>query len=159
MEEQRAAAAVRVFPPAVPLVTILLGVGLKRLWPLELGFSLSAPVRYCVGGAIVAGALLGLGYYSVTLVRRSGQSENPWKSTTEIIDRGPFMFTRNPMYLQMVLGCIGFAIILMNVWILLLTPACTWVLHRFAILPEEAYLERKFGETYLSYKRKVRRWL
>jgi protein-S-isoprenylcysteine O-methyltransferase Ste14 len=63
------------------------------------------------------------------------------------------------MYLQMVLGGIGFAIILANVWILLLTPMGAWVLQRFAILPEEAYLERKFGEEYLSYKRKVPRWL
>jgi protein-S-isoprenylcysteine O-methyltransferase Ste14 len=159
MEEPRDAAAVRVFPPAVPLLTILTGVGLDYLWPLEFGFALSAPARYWIGGAIVVSAILGLGLYSVVLVRRSGQSENPWKPTTEILDRGPFGFTRNPMYLQMVLGCIGFAIILRNMWILLLVPVCVWVLHRFAILPEEAYLERKFGDRYRSYKRRVRRWL
>jgi protein-S-isoprenylcysteine O-methyltransferase Ste14 len=150
---------VRVFPPGVPLLTILLGVALKRLWPLELGSGLGIPARYWVGGMIVVGVFLGLGFYSVILVRRTGQSENPWKPTTEIVNRGPFRFTRNPMYLQMVLGCIGFAIMFGNIWILLLTPVCAWVLHRFAILPEEAYLESKFGETYLSYKRKVRRWL
>jgi protein-S-isoprenylcysteine O-methyltransferase Ste14 len=59
----------------------------------------------------------------------------------------------------MVLGCIGVAIILMNWWILAVTPLGAWVLQRFAILPEEAYLERKFGDTYLAYKRRVRRWL
>ena len=157
MEEPRDAAAVRVFPPAVPLLTILIGVGLDRLWPLGLG--VSAPARYWIGGAIVIGAIVGLGVYAVVLVRRSGQSENPWKPTTEILERGPFRLTRNPMYLQMVLGCIGFAILLGNLWILLLTPACAWVLQRLAILPEEAYLERKFGAQYLSYKRRVRRWI
>jgi len=40
-----------------------------------------------------------------------------------------------------------------------LTPLCAWVLYRFAILPEEAYLERKFGDIYLAYKHRVRRWL
>lgn len=159
LQESRDAAAVRVFPPAVPILTILIGVGLERMWPLELGFGLSAPARYWLGGAIIVGAILGLGVYAVVLVRRSGQSENPWKPTTEILDRGPFRFTRNPMYLQMVLGCIGFAILLGNLWILLLTPVCAWALHVLAILPEEAYLERKFGERYLSYKRRVRRWL
>lgn len=159
MKAPRDAAAVRVFPPAVPLLTILIGVGLDRVWPLELGFELSTSARYWIGGSIVVGAILGLGLYSVLLVRRTGQSENPWKPTTEIVDRGPFRFTRNPMYLQMVLGCIGFAIILKNMWILLLTPVCAWALHRFAILPEEAYLERKFGGKYLTYKRGVRRWL
>ena len=63
------------------------------------------------------------------------------------------------MYLQMVLGCVGFAIVLRNTWILLLVPVCAWILHRFAIMPEEAYLERKFGERYLAYKRRVRRWM
>jgi protein-S-isoprenylcysteine O-methyltransferase Ste14 len=143
----------------VPLLTILLGVGLNRLWPLESGFEFSTPACYWVGGTIVVGAILGLGFYSVILIHRTGQSENPWKPTTEIVNRGPFRFTRNPMYLQMVLVCIGFAIILANVWILLLTPVGAWVLYRFAILPEEAYLERKFREKYLSYKRRVRRWL
>lgn len=42
---------------------------------------------------------------------------------------------------------------------LTLTPVCAWLLHRFAILPEEAYLERKFGDDYLAYKSRVSRWL
>jgi hypothetical protein len=58
-----------------------------------------------------------------------------------------------------VLLCIGFAVALTNWWILALTPVCVWPLQRFAILPEEAYLERKFGETYLVYERWVRRGL
>jgi protein-S-isoprenylcysteine O-methyltransferase Ste14 len=159
MTESRDAAAVTVFPPAVPLVTILIGVALDRLWPLELWHGISAAACYWIGGALIAGPILGLGLYSVILVRRSGQSENPWKPTTEILDRGPFGFTRNPMYLQMVLVCVGVAMVLRNTWILLLVPLCVWALRRFAILPEEAYLERTFGERYLSYKRRVRRWI
>jgi protein-S-isoprenylcysteine O-methyltransferase Ste14 len=100
-----------------------------------------------------------LGGWSVALMRRSGQSENPWKPTTEIIERGPYRFTRNPMYLQMVVACVGVAVALGNVWILLLAPVCAWALQVLAILPEEEYLERKFGEQYLAYKKRVRRWL
>jgi protein-S-isoprenylcysteine O-methyltransferase Ste14 len=54
---------------------------------------------------------------------------------------------------------VGLAVILSNVWILVLTPLCAWALYRFAIRPEETYLERKFGDGYLNYKRRVRRWL
>jgi protein-S-isoprenylcysteine O-methyltransferase Ste14 len=43
--------------------------------------------------------------------------------------------TRNPMYLQMVLVCVGVTMILMNAWILALTPVCAWLLQRLAILP------------------------
>jgi protein-S-isoprenylcysteine O-methyltransferase Ste14 len=153
------AAAVRVFPPAVPLLTVLIGVALDRLWPIHPGFELAAPARYWIGGLIVAGAVLGLGLWSVVLLRRTGQSENPWKPTTQIVRGGPFRITRNPMYLQMVLVCIGIAVALMNLWVLFLTPLCAWLLQRLAILPEECYLEGKFGDTYLAYKRKVRRWL
>ena len=153
------AAAVRVFPPAVPLLTILTGVAFNRLWPLDPGWAFATPERYWIGGVIVAGSILGLGLWSVVLVRRSGQSENPWKPTTAIVERGPFRISRNPMYLQMVVACIGFAVVLINFWILALTPLCAWILHRFAIRPEEAYLERKFGDSYRTYKRRVRRWL
>jgi protein-S-isoprenylcysteine O-methyltransferase Ste14 len=108
---------------------------------------------------IVVGAVLGLGLWSVVLFRRGGQSENPWKPTPAIEESGPFRFTRNPMYLQMVLICIGLSVVLMNWWLLALTPVVMWLLQRLAIEPEEAYLERKFGAVYLAYKRKVRRWI
>jgi protein-S-isoprenylcysteine O-methyltransferase Ste14 len=156
---RRDAAAVRVFPPALPLVTILAGVGLQYLWPIDIGVQIPVPLRYWIGGLIVAGAVLLLGGWSVLLMRRSGQSENPWKPTTQIIERGPYRFTRNPMYLQMIVGCLGFAVLLMNPWIVILTPVCGWALQKFAIVPEERYLEGKFGEVYVDYKRRVRRWI
>jgi len=156
---ERDGAAVRIFPPAVPLLTILIGVALNWVWPLDLGPAIPAPERYWLGGAIVLGAILVLGVWPVLLFRRSGQNENPWKPTPSVVDRGPFRFTRNPMYVQMVLVCVGVAVMLMNWWVLLLTPVGAWVLQRLAIVPEEAYLERKFGETYIAYKRHVRRWL
>lgn len=106
-EKRRDAAAVRVFPPGVPLVTVLVGVGLDYLWSVDPGFALPAPERYWLGGLIVAGSFLGLGFWSVRIFRRSGQSENPWKPTPQIVERGPFRVTRNPMYPQMLLICVG----------------------------------------------------
>lgn len=153
------AAEVRIIPPAVPLVTILVGVLLQYLWPIATGFEIPRLVRFVVGGSIVGGAVLGLGLWSVVTMRRTGQTENPYAPTTEIVERGPFRLTRNPMYLQMVLVCFGVSIILTNIWLLVLTPVCAWILQNFVIAPEEAYLERKFGDRYLDYKKRVRRWL
>jgi len=153
------AAAVRIFPPGVPLATVLAGVGMDRIWTIKADSMLPSPERWWIGGIIVAGAILGLGLWSVVLFRRSGQNESPWKPSPALVARGPYRITRNPMYLQMVLVCIGLAVILANVWILLLTPLCAWLLQRFAILPEEAYLEARFGDAYRDYKRRVRRWL
>jgi protein-S-isoprenylcysteine O-methyltransferase Ste14 len=152
-------AAIRVFPPAVPLAIVLLAVGLDRLWPIDPRWSIPTPYRYWIGGVIIAVSLLGLGAWSVFLLRRDGQSENPWKPTFRIIESGPFKLSRNPMYLQMVLVCLGIAIVTMNWWLLAFTPVCGWLLQVLAILPEEAYLERKFGTDFAAYKRRVRRWL
>jgi protein-S-isoprenylcysteine O-methyltransferase Ste14 len=150
-------AAVRIFPPAAPILTIGGGLLLQKLTPIPLP-EVPGWVRL-IGAAVVAAAVILLGARSVLLVRRSGQSENPWKPTTELIQSGPFSRTRNPMYLQMVIGCVGFALALANPWILALTPLCAAALHFLAIRPEESYLERKFGDTYRDYKSRVPRWL
>ena len=159
MEINRDAAAVLIFPPAIPVLIILIGIGLDQIAPIQSLFEIPKPFRYWLGGAIIAGAMLGLGGWSVLIMRRDGQSENPWKPTFNIIDRGPFRISRNPMYLQMVFVCLGVGIASTNWWILVLTPLCGWLLQRLAIIPEEDYLQRKFGDSYLAYKERVRRWL
>jgi protein-S-isoprenylcysteine O-methyltransferase Ste14 len=159
VDNAKDSAAVRIFPPVIPALVILTGIGLQIVWPIDLGFEIEKPLRYWLGGATVVVALVGLGGWSVFLMRRDGQSENPWKPTFRIINRGPFRVTRNPMYLQMVIVCFGVGITLMNWWLILLTPICGWLLQRLAIIPEEEYLKSKFGDAYLSYTRRVRRWL
>lgn len=157
--DEQDAAAVRIHPPLVPILTILAGVGIERLVPLDLAFAFPVPARYWAGGIIVTGAVLVLAVWPIVLFRKSGQSPLPGTPTPRIVEYGPYRFTRNPMYLHMVLLCIGIGTIAGNFWVLLLTPICAWILHRFAILPEEAYLERRFGGAYLAYKQRVRRWL
>ena len=159
MNEREDHAPVRVFPPAVPLIVIFLGVLLNRLWPIDAGFNLATPARYWIGGIIVVGAIATLGLWPVILFKRSGEDPNPWKPSFRIVQQGPYRFTRNPMYLQLLLVCVGFAVMLANVWILLLAPVAAFVLQRYAIIPEEEYLERRFGEEYVAYSRRVRRWL
>src|ERR671913_1346740 len=126
MPDQRHAAAVRVFPAAVPALTILLGVALQRLWPIQADPGVDPSTRYWIGGLIVAGAFFGLGLWSVILFRMSGQNENQWKPTPQIVERGPFRITRNPMYLQMIIICIGMAVILAKAWSPFLTPLGGW---------------------------------
>jgi len=159
MTNKADAAKVRFFPPGIPLLVILLGFLLNSLWPITFGIEIDAPLRYYLGGVVALGAIVFLGLWSVVLFRRGGQSENPWKPTPHIEDCGPFRISRNPMYLQMVLVCIGVAIATANWWTLLLTPVGAWALQELAIKPEEIYLAKKFGDIYVDYKKKVRRWI
>jgi protein-S-isoprenylcysteine O-methyltransferase Ste14 len=152
-------AKVRIPPPILPVITIVGGHFLSVYVPLVSGFDLPTPARYWVGGLIAAGALLALGFWPVILFHKAGQNQLPWTPTSEIIIQGPYHFTRNPMYLMMVLLCVGFAILLSDAWTAVLTPVCALLLYLVAIRPEEAYLESKFGDSYRAYKQKVRRWL
>jgi protein-S-isoprenylcysteine O-methyltransferase Ste14 len=152
-------AAVRTIPPALPLLTIIAGIVLQNIWPIHVAVGIDPTLRYMIGACISLLSLLLLGLWSVALMRTSGQSVLPRTPTTSILESGPYRFSRNPMYLGMIVLCVGFSIMLSNVWILLLTPVCGWLLYALAIRPEEAYLERKFGDAYVGYKIRVRRWI
>ena len=157
--QEQHAAAVKFPPPILPIVTIISGHILGRFVPIMPAYDLSTPGRYWIGGLIAAAAVLILGVWPILQFKQSGQDVTPWTPTPEIVVSGPYRFTRNPMYLMMVLFCIGFAVILSDVWILILTPVCGWLIFQIAIRHEEVYLEEKFGDSYREYKNRVRRWI
>ncbi len=157
--ENEHAAAVKFPPPILPLVTIVAGHILGRFLPLFPDSALPTPERYWIGGLIAAAAMLVLVVLPFRQFQLSGQDPKPWTPTPEIVVAGAFKFTRNPMYLGMIVFCLGFAIILSDMWILILTPVCGWLIYHLAIRHEEAYLEEKFGESYRAYKATVRRWI
>ena len=152
-------ASVRIPPPLVGVLTILLGYALGRFFTVFPEFGFPAPERYWIGGTIAVLAGLVFGVWPITRFRKIDQDPTPWSPTPEIVIDGPYRITRNPMYLMMLLVCIGFAIILAEVWILILTPVCGVTIYLTAIRHEEAYLKTKFGDAYLDYMKKVRRWI
>ena len=156
--ENEHAAAVKFPPPILPLVTIVAGHLLGRFLPLFPDSALPTPERYWIG-SLIAAAVLVLVVLPFRQFQQSGQDPKPWTPTPEIVVAGAFKFTRNPMYLGMIVFCLGFAIVLSDVWILILTPVCGWLIYHLAIRHEEDYLEEKFGESYRAYKSTVRRWI
>jgi protein-S-isoprenylcysteine O-methyltransferase Ste14 len=76
----------------------------------------------------------------------------------QLVDRGPYAFGRNPMYLAWTLGYVGIALVVGTAWPLLLLPAVLAVTH-VEVLREERSLERRFGAAYRSYRASVRRYL
>lgn len=153
----------------IPLVAVIAGSLLERWLPLgrwlglepedaAQGWALWQTVLHRVGeGQVVFAAILVL--WAVVMLMRSGQDPRPETPTPKILESGPFRLSRNPIYLAMVVFCLGFGLMEAKAWILLLTPLVPWALQRWAILPEEAYLEEKFGEPYRDYRQRVRRWL
>ena len=152
---ERDAPKVITIPPLVYVPFLAMGIVLDFLFPLPL---LPNRVQYLVGFAVMA--VSGLIIPFVLLEFRKARTDfNPRKPTTAIITTGPFRFSRNPSYLVLTLLCVGIGIAADSIWILgLLIPAIV-VMHYGVIVREERYLENKFGEEYLRYKRSVRRWL
>lgn len=146
----------RVAPPIPWLLALGAGWGLHALYPASL-FG-AAPWAQALGAVIFAAGLL-FALWAITRFRRAGTNLETYKPTTAIVESGPFRLSRNPIYVGMFLGLIGAAIGLDNPWILLLlAPFYLYIRHE-VVAREEAYLERKFGDAYLGYKARVRRWL
>jgi protein-S-isoprenylcysteine O-methyltransferase Ste14 len=81
------------------------------------------------------------------------------RPVTALVSVGPYQFTRNPIYIGLVLVYFGLSIILTSLWALLLLIPVLIILQRYVIAREETYLEKKFGEAYRNYKERVPRWL
>jgi protein-S-isoprenylcysteine O-methyltransferase Ste14 len=113
-----------------------------------------------LGGLVVVAAAVALGLSSVASFRRMQTTILPaGRPTTSIVDRGAYAFTRNPMYLAMALAYLGLMVVLNTLWALGAFPVVVAVVDRLVIRREERYLAGKFGEAYVSYCRRVRRWI
>lgn len=82
-----------------------------------------------------------------------------FKPATSLQITGIYSISRNPMYVGLLFVYIGIAMIKGNWWTFILIPLVIYIINRFVIINEEKYLERAFGQDYLNYKMKVRRWL
>ncbi len=146
------------FPPPLLFVAgFLVGLALQRLWPLGL-FLPTSIFLFALAWALVGAGLLLVGWALWTFWRaRTGIL--PHRPASELLARGPYAFSRNPMYVALALLYVGMALWAGTSWPILLLPAVLWTLGRVVIRREEAYLSRAFGEAYAIYKTRVRRWL
>ena len=128
----------------------------RKAVPLSLGFARALRVG---AGVLILACGVSLVVSARILFKRTGQSPIPWKPTPELLLRGPYRFTRNPMYVGVTLFVIGLGLVLNNLWISLFAAPALLVVHFIAVLPEERYLAAKFGESYRSLFAQVRRYL
>jgi protein-S-isoprenylcysteine O-methyltransferase Ste14 len=106
---------------------------------------------------IICGFVVGL--LGFREMRRAGTSVDPYEPATAVVTEGPYRFTRNPMYVGFTLMYVGISALANALLPILLLPAVQQLMRRGVIEREERYLEGKFGEEYLHYKAKVRRWI
>jgi len=148
-------AGVLIFPPLLYLLVLATGILVSYFFPQHLiNFSIAMPmgILFLITGITTL-------ILAATLFRKNKNPVNPSGSTQLIICSGIYKYTRNPMYLSLTLIFTGISIIT-NAWFsfVLLFPLLL-ICQKGIIEREEKYLTRKFGNEYLNYKEKVRRWI
>lgn len=150
-------AAIRIQPPVFFFVCLGCGLLMEYFFPIHL-ISLSPIPRVLVGGTF----MLISGYFALSAFFVLIKNKTPFdtsKSTIKIVTDGAYRFSRNPLYLSLLLLLFGIAVLMSSLWLFFTIPIL-YILFLFkAVKPEESYLSQKFGEEYLNYSAKVRRWI
>lgn len=147
---------VLIHPPIAWGLAMIAGFALRWLAPLPF-LPAGMPTAW-LGGAIFVLALA-LGIWSIAAMVRAGTNIPTHRPVLAIVTAGPYRFTRNPIYLGMMLGLVGLAIAFDDLWLLIALVPFALVIRYGVVAREEAYLERKFGQAYAAYRARVRRWL
>jgi len=149
----------KVPPPVVALLmAIFMWLAARAVPTLDL----IVPRRIAVGLALlllVAGACVSV--LGVASFRRARTTVNPLKpeKASCLVTSGIYRYTRNPMYLGLLLLLLGWAFFLANILAVIFLPAFILYINRFQIRPEEKVLASMFGQDFATYRSKVRRWL
>jgi protein-S-isoprenylcysteine O-methyltransferase Ste14 len=155
MTEHKDHANVRIAPPILTLLHIIAAFLLA--WLIPLPFAVPSIVKYIGFALVVIGFLFGLG--AVIAFRRARTTLDPYHPVSSIVTSGVYGFSRNPIYLGFLLMVIGIPLNFGTYWGMILAPIFVLFCNKLVIEHEEAYLEKKFGERYTSYKSRVRRWI
>ena len=102
---------------------------------------------------------IGIVVSAISAFAEGGETLKPDTPSRQLFKTGPYRYSRNPIYLAMVMFGVGFGVATANAWIILTTAIAGLLLQFFVIMPEERYLTDRFGSEYTDYKKSVRRWM
>jgi protein-S-isoprenylcysteine O-methyltransferase Ste14 len=148
--DERDKPGIRVPPPPIYLLALLLGLLLDRRMHVPF---LPRGVARLLGLPLVGGGIALAAWFARTM-RSADTTMYINKPVSRVVQDGPFHFSRNPGYLSLTMLYAGIAVLRNALWAVVLLPVVVYVIER-----EERYLERTFGEEYLNYKARVHRWV
>ncbi len=142
-------------PPLLYLAALVAVVILDRVRPVAI---LEHDITAWLGGtAMLAGLAFNL--WGVWSMRRASTPINPYRPVEAIVRSGAFAISRNPLYVGLNLLLLGFVLVLNTLWGIAVFVVLLAIMHYGVILPEERYLQARFGEAYSRYRADVRRYL
>lgn len=148
-------AGVKPIPPQVFGGALVLSILLDLAMPFTL---LGGGGGGAFWGLLFCGAGGTLIYSCWKLFKAHGTNIRPDQPSSQLIQQGPYNYSRNPIYVALLLIYTGLALLMGNGWMFVFLPAILLYLRMLVIEREEAYLEHKFGDAYLAYRLRVGRW-
>jgi len=148
-------AGVITIPPFIYIIGLIAGLLIHYFYPSDF---LPEAIAIWIGVPLMLVAFP----IAVMAFKTFKQAENDpdvRTPTTTIVTVGVYRLSRNPMYLSLAILYLGISCWVNSLWCLLLVLPVLIVVHEGVIKREEKYLEKKFGDAYLQYKSKVRRWI
>ena len=148
---------IRVSPSVLFIVTSFLGFIISWVLPWRMTQYIDYKVIQVLGLTLLYISLI-LNILAYKMFKDHSTPHAPFSLPTELIVQGVFDFSRNPVYLALVLSQCGLGFIFDTVWLLVMSILLLISLHYFIVLDEEKLLEARFKEKYKRYKERTRRW-
>jgi len=144
-------------PPIFVILVFLLSLLCQNIFPItkvlwQTSIPFLAGILCFVLGFIIA-------IPAIIKFRESKNTLITFKPTNSLQTSGIYKYSRNPMYLGLVIFYVGGSFFFGNLWSLLFIPLIVFTLTKFVIIKEEKYLQRKFGDSYNAYCKIVKRWI
>ncbi|MEM7302081.1 MAG: isoprenylcysteine carboxylmethyltransferase family protein [Pseudomonadota bacterium] len=145
------------WPPIILISALIDGFLLNWLapWARPVGW---ISLWFLLGAALIAGGV-GLVVWAARTFQRDQTTISPIGRASALTTSGPFRFSRNPIYLADVMIIAGFGFAFGILWFFPLAILAGILIRYLAISGEERHLEARFGEDWLAYKGRVRRWI
>ena len=157
MENKKDHPGIYVPPPIVYALTFLVAVFIQKKLPIDDSL-FHRQLAKIVGVGLLIIAL----FFLIRSLRQFFLSKNTLvtiMAANSLQTNGIYNITRNPMYLGLAIVYLGISCLIGNWWNIILFPLLLLLIQEYMIKREEKYLERRFGQVYLDYKSKVRRWI
>jgi protein-S-isoprenylcysteine O-methyltransferase Ste14 len=117
------------------------------------------PYPWNASGLLPLAAGIGLNLKADSLFKQYGTTVKPFEQSSVLVTSGVFRFSRNPMYLGMVVILVGVFLLMGSLSPLIIIPVFAIIMDKVFITPEETMLNERFGDNWRTYSSKVRRWI
>ncbi|HEX4414726.1 MAG TPA: isoprenylcysteine carboxylmethyltransferase family protein, partial [Lacipirellulaceae bacterium] len=142
--------------PWVFVLGYLLGVALEHFWPLD---AIDQLAYFQFVGGVVLGIGVAIAGWGLLTFRIARTTTVPGEASSRMVTWGPYRYTRNPMYVGLTIAYLGEALLLHQLWPIVVLPLAIAYVNWVVIPLEESKLQEAFGDDYVQYQARVRRWV